>query len=304
MTFISYAQNFEDVLLFRAFKNIDNGFYIDVGANDPEIDSVTKAFYDRGWSGINCEPLVSHYEDLKKARPRDINLNCAVGDVEGKFQIWECEIRGWATLSEEVKIKHEAMGLKCKAHQVVQTTLTKICSKHVNNQIHFLKIDVEGFEGQVIKGFDFKRFRPWILVIEAIIPTSQIPNFQTWEPTLLQSDYRFVYTDGLNRYYLADEHQELSQFFKLPVNVLDEYVLADLVAAEIRIKEQEIQLIEFQKRILNLQEEIIPTYKELQERKKELQETRGQIESVFNSTSWRITAPLRAFARLVGLKNE
>jgi len=49
VTFISYAQNHEDVLLYRALKGVGKGFYIDVGANDPEEDSVTKAFYDRGW---------------------------------------------------------------------------------------------------------------------------------------------------------------------------------------------------------------------------------------------------------------
>ncbi|HZF37393.1 MAG TPA: FkbM family methyltransferase, partial [Blastocatellia bacterium] len=46
MSFISYAQNFEDVMLWRALKHIDRGFYIDVGANDPDLDSVTKAFYE------------------------------------------------------------------------------------------------------------------------------------------------------------------------------------------------------------------------------------------------------------------
>src|SRR5215470_12416094 len=55
MSFISYAQNYEDVMLWRALKHIDQGFYIDVGANDPDIDSVTKAFYERGWRGINVE---------------------------------------------------------------------------------------------------------------------------------------------------------------------------------------------------------------------------------------------------------
>lgn len=40
-------------MLKRALKDIDCGFYIDIGANDSEIDSVTKAFYDEGWRGIN-----------------------------------------------------------------------------------------------------------------------------------------------------------------------------------------------------------------------------------------------------------
>ena len=52
MTFISYAQNFEDVILQRCFANIKNGFYIDLGAWSPDIDSVTKSFYLRNWTGI------------------------------------------------------------------------------------------------------------------------------------------------------------------------------------------------------------------------------------------------------------
>ena len=57
MTFVSYAQNFEDVMLWRALREVTHGFYIDVGAADPDSDSVTRAFYDRGWSGINVEPV-------------------------------------------------------------------------------------------------------------------------------------------------------------------------------------------------------------------------------------------------------
>ena len=53
MRFISYAQNYEDVMLWRALQHIENGFYIDVGAAWPDVDSVTKAFYDKGWRGIN-----------------------------------------------------------------------------------------------------------------------------------------------------------------------------------------------------------------------------------------------------------
>ena len=51
---ISYAQNAEDVVLMRAFADVEKGFYVDVGAWDPVADSVTKAFYDIGWSGLEC----------------------------------------------------------------------------------------------------------------------------------------------------------------------------------------------------------------------------------------------------------
>jgi len=53
MTFISYAQNFEDVMLWRALGHVSAGRYIDVGAQDPVVDSVSKAFYEHGWRRIH-----------------------------------------------------------------------------------------------------------------------------------------------------------------------------------------------------------------------------------------------------------
>ena len=76
---ISYAQNFEDVMLWRALKNVKNGFYVDVGAGRPELDSVTKHFYEQGWHGINIEPHSEDFLLLAAARPRDVNLNIAIG---------------------------------------------------------------------------------------------------------------------------------------------------------------------------------------------------------------------------------
>ena len=54
--FVSYAQNREDVVLYRALGHISGGRYVEVGANDPIADSVTYAFYERGWSGIEALP--------------------------------------------------------------------------------------------------------------------------------------------------------------------------------------------------------------------------------------------------------
>jgi hypothetical protein len=61
---ISHAQNHEDILLWRALHDVEDGFYLDVGAQDPSYDSVTRAFYDRGWRGINIEPATGYFEKL------------------------------------------------------------------------------------------------------------------------------------------------------------------------------------------------------------------------------------------------
>jgi len=87
MSFISYAQKFEDVMLWRALKHIEDGFYIDVGAWSPDIDSVTRAFYERGWRGINVEPNPTFHAQLAERRTRDINLRMAVSDKAGSLMM-------------------------------------------------------------------------------------------------------------------------------------------------------------------------------------------------------------------------
>ena len=49
---VSYAQYREDLTLAALLHEKEKGFYVDVGANHEEIDSVTKYFYERGWSGF------------------------------------------------------------------------------------------------------------------------------------------------------------------------------------------------------------------------------------------------------------
>ena len=65
--FKSYSQCLEDLILFCIFYDAKNGFYIDIGAHDPDKISVTKAFYLRGWHGINIEPL-SNLLSKKKSK--------------------------------------------------------------------------------------------------------------------------------------------------------------------------------------------------------------------------------------------
>ena len=226
MTFISYAQNFEDVMLWRALQYVDRGFYIDVGANAPSEDSVTRAFYDKGWNGINIEPLNQHHAELLKARPRDINLCCAAGSQVGTTEIWQCGVRGWATLDEKTILAHETNGVSGSFSNVTVETLRRICEQHAPAEIHFLKIDVEGFEQAVLEGMDFQKYRPWIVLLEATRPNSTEENHWEWEPILTSNSYNFVYADGINRFYLAAEHHALTSAFRYPPNFLDAFQTA------------------------------------------------------------------------------
>lgn len=213
-------------MLRRLFPNVGSGFYIDVGAGHPRQFSVTKHFYDRGWSGINIEPALRSFADLQKDRVRDVNLNFALSNSEGSALLYEFppEYAGWATASAEEAERHRTNdGVSYSERQVLFTTLAAVCEKHVTGQIDFLSIDVEGLEEQVLQGADFMRWRPRVCVIEATVPATTIPTHDRWERLLLDADYRFAYFDGLNRFYVRAEDVELLEQFSTPVSCLDDY---------------------------------------------------------------------------------
>ena len=225
---ISYAQNFEDVLLSRCFRDVTEGFYVDIGAYDPVVDSVTKHFYDRGWSGINIEPG-SVFRRLADDRPRDTNLKLALSDHSGMVTLYEYpEHPGLSTLEQELPAALRDIVTPRIELAVPCATLNEVLAKYVMEKpIQFLKVDVEGHEPSIISSTDWRLFRPEILIVEATVPTTAEPSDLTWEAILVESGYRFVYFDGLNRFYTRSESDHLGKFFAVPVNVFDCFVKYD-----------------------------------------------------------------------------
>ncbi|TAM89711.1 MAG: FkbM family methyltransferase, partial [Candidimonas sp.] len=202
MSFISYAQNYEDVMLWRALRRVEHGFYIDVGAAWPDQDSVTKHFYRQGWHGINIEPNPTLFQQYSRERPDDINLQVAVSDEPGETEIYMVADTGLSSLSHEVVKDHVRLGYAYHSERVQVLTLQEICKEYVKGRdVHFLKIDVEGWEERVLKSNDWGYCRPWIVVVEATKPMTEVESYSASESILLKIGYRFVYADGLNRYY-------------------------------------------------------------------------------------------------------
>ena len=334
MSFITYSQNFEDVLLWRALGHIRNGFYIDVGANDPVEHSVTKAFYDAGWCGINIEPLPSFHQAFLDQRPRDINLAVAAGATESEIKLFDVPtVNGWASSDATVAAAHRAEGFDVVELIVPMRSLAAICREHVRGDVHFLKIDVEGFEGEVLRGMDFSAWRPWVLVIEATLPNSPVTNHETWEGMVTSCDYHFAYFDGLNRYYVANEHRDLLSSLAVQPNVFDNFISAHLVrAAEVARIQQEaaaaagLQMESLQLALIDSQEDgellrdrvqdgegalasaqrllaELSVYaskleKDLQATNARAQDLEAQIFHMQDSPSWRLTKPLRKIDEL------
>ena len=225
-------------MLARALRPDDRrGFWVDVGAGDPVLDSVTAAFAERGWRGVNVEPLPREHERLCAARPADTNLRVALGAAAGQGRLFveptekqkwpgpDAPIdRGASTMVPELVQRYRAEGQEFTPIEVPIWTLAQVVTDHVAGTVDFLKVDVEGFEREVLAGADWSSFRPRVVVMEATVPKSDEPAHEAWEPMLLAAGYRLALFDGLNRFYAHTDEPELLQTLAIPANVFDNFV--------------------------------------------------------------------------------
>jgi len=222
---ISYAQNFEDVMLWRALRNVKNGCYIDVGAQHPVIDSVSKAFYENGWRGINVETSPAYAALLREDRPDEIIINAAVSDSHGTITFFEILETGLSTGDAKIAQEHRERGFEVREIILPCITLNDVLNHTAGTDIHWLKIDVEGLELNVLEGWGDSEVRPWIIVIESTLPLTQTDSYAEWEELLWQKNYKEVYFDGLNRFYLSSSQLHLEEAFRAGPNVFDGFSL-------------------------------------------------------------------------------
>jgi FkbM family methyltransferase len=209
---LSYAQRFEDFHLWRCFDGRAGGFYIDVGAGHPVYDNVSFAFYLAGWRGVVVEPNPALAALNRAVRPRDDLYEGLCGATAGQATLYlQREFHGLSTtVAEHARAAEQEAGRGAEAITLPVTTLAELCARYAPPTIDFLKVDVEGAEADVLRGADFARFRPKVIVVEAIKPFTLEPAWHEWEPLLAAHGYAEVWDDELNRYYVAAEARALA----------------------------------------------------------------------------------------------
>jgi len=172
-------------------QNKSVGFYIDIGANDPNIISVTKKFYELGWLGINVEPSERMHKRLIEFRPEDINLNYAIGSGETVdfFEPHEEWATVGSTCNSELPAK-DKWDLNNVTIRKVKTVPLSEIFKQANRPVDFLKIDVEAYEWEVLKSHDWK-VKPQFICIEGKVFDKYLNGF----------GYKRVFFDGGNTYF-------------------------------------------------------------------------------------------------------
>ena len=238
---ISYCRNLEDVIIQRVFADVPEGRYLDIGASAPINDSTTYALYERGWRGITADPILQA-EAWQAHRPRDLAL---VGAQPGTGRLFAYpHYSQSSTGSPDIRDHLARFGLEApvEIEVPVVTANDLLASMPPGAPLHLVSIDVEGMESAVLAGLDLGRYRPWLMVIEAVLSGTPTPSHHAWEPALLEKGYHMAYFDGVNRYYLAWEQRSLLGRLMLPPNVWDQYERASERDMQARIKALEARL--------------------------------------------------------------
>lgn len=270
-----YSQNFEDLYLWRLFKDKIQGFYIDVGAYHPETDSVTKIFYDQGWSGINIEPVPELFELFQRHRERDVNLPIAISTTNGRVILTQygdsglSSLSSTSTVSAPIEYKEQRQEI-----EVGSLTLFEVIKAYSPPAIDFLKIDVEGQESDVILSASFEllpaELRPKVILLEATMPTTRVSSPARGESRelLCEFGYKHFFFDGLNDYYCSEHDYSRFSELMLPPNVFDGVPLTPQSFQDCR------------KQSLALRKEIDELIGKLQLASEELQSLKGRLDCI------------------------
>jgi len=198
---ISFSQSGEDMVIRYVFNilGIKNPTYLDIGANHPYKLNNTMKFYLEGAKGINVEPNIALYNELLRARPRDLNLNVGISDTDGVAEFFVMDDPNLSTFSKsEAEMLEENNYSRIAQRISVETiSIVSLLKKYANSTFpDFLNLDTEGYDEIILKSIQFDTGFPKVICVETISYSQKgtgVKRDSIFE--LLKDKGYFVYAD-------------------------------------------------------------------------------------------------------------
>lgn len=200
-----YAQNGEDILLWRVFADQASGIFVDIGAHNGLVLSNTLSFEQQGWTGLCVEAHPTYAKECAANR-KSIVVHAAAGKEDKDGVVFYMTNMGHlSTLDKTLESYFKSAFRKhftgFKEVKVPLRTVNTMLDKCKFDHVDFISIDVEGTELDVLYGFDVKRFKPRIILSEAMnqgIGQKLIEH-------LTKQGYIFARKAGYNLFFCANE---------------------------------------------------------------------------------------------------
>ena len=201
----SYSQDQEDLFINNYFKNIDNGFYLDIGCYHPIKYSNTALLHNRGWQGINIDMNQTSIDLFKILRKKDKNICAAISSSNKEVtQFIDHSYSPVNTIDKNFsQMISKRLQIKPFSERKIYTnTLNEILEKYEIQikKIDFLNIDVEGHDYEVLKGINFLNIKPKIICIEI---DNHEKNFskESIQNYLKKFNYKIIKRIGFNGFF-------------------------------------------------------------------------------------------------------
>tara|TARA_B100000674_G_scaffold208537_1_gene170583 strand:+ start:38 stop:781 length:744 start_codon:yes stop_codon:yes gene_type:complete len=194
---LAYSHWGVDLIITKLLNSKNKGIYIDVGCHHPFLNNHSYLLYKSGWVGINIDIDYNSIDMFNFFRKSDVNIQTAVTDHKGEVDLFFYHNRAAKnTISKE-------FGSDAKEQKKINSdTLNNIIenSKFKNSKIDFVSIDVEGNEMNVLNGFNLKKYKPKLILLEFILPNkkefyekdiNEITNSEVYK-FLIKNDYKLI----------------------------------------------------------------------------------------------------------------
>ena len=194
---LAYSHWGVDLIITKLLNSKNKGIYIDVGCHHPFLNNHSYLLYKSGWVGINIDIDYNSIDMFNFFRKSDVNIQTAVTDHKGEVDLFFYHNRAAKnTISKE-------FGSDAKEQKKINSdTLNNIIenSKFKDSKVDFVSIDVEGNEMNVLNGFNLKKYKPKLILLEFILPNkkefyekdiNEITNSKVYK-FLIKNEYKLI----------------------------------------------------------------------------------------------------------------